>query len=316
MPGIVNPSQLLNARIVVSSRVRAAYAATPDNLMWYRGIADEVPSGSDAQAYFVEHMIPRMRKWIGPRHVRGIKREAVTVYNENYEATVGLPVNEIDDDQYGLRMGAIDAVGRSAALWPNDLIYAALIDTTTTWIDGQAFFNGSHPLVPQDAAATTQSNLHTTMALTAANFGTVRGRMRRLLGEDNKPLGIGRGRKLLLIVPQTLEDTANRIVNGDTVGYLSNNSSTASDSNLYKGAADVLVLPELDASSTTTWYLIDPDSPIKPFFVQIRQRPTDVVVLDRPTDPNVFDDDMILFGVKGRGNYGFGLWQAAHKCTA
>lgn len=316
MPGIVNPSQLLNARIVVSNRVRNAYAATPPELMWYKAIADEVPSTSDAQAYFVEHMIPRMRKWIGPRHVRGIKREAVTVYNENHEATVGIPVNEIEDDQYALRMGSMDAVGRSGALWPNDLIEAALIDTTTTWIDGQPFFNASHPLTPQDAAASTQSNLHAGMALTAANYGTVRARMRALKGEDNKPLGIGRGRRMLLIVPQSLEDTANRIIGADQVGALGNAGSTASDSNLYRGSADILVLPELDAASATSWYLLDQFSPIKPFFVQVRQRPTNVVVLDRPTDPNVFDDDMVLFGVKGRGNYGFGLWQAAHKCNA
>jgi phage major head subunit gpT-like protein len=316
MPGIVNPSQLLNARIVVNARHRKAYQETPDDLMWYKAIAEEVPSSSDAQAYFVEHTIPRLRKWVGARHVRGIKREAVTVYNENYEGTLGIPVNEIEDDQYGLRMSAIDGLGRSSALWPNDLIYNALIDTTTTWIDGQPFFNGSHPLLLQDGAATTQSNLHTTMGLTAANYGTVRARMRGIKGEDNKPIGIGRGRKLLMIVPQALEDTANRIVGADQVGYLSNTASTASDSNIYRGSADVLVLPELDASSTTSWYLVDPFSPIKPFFVQVRQRPSNVVVLDRPTDPNVFDDDMVLFGVKGRGNYGFGLWQAAHKCTA
>ncbi len=316
MPGIANPSQLLNARVVVSTRVRDAYASTPDNLMWWKLIAEEVPSTTGTLAYFVEHLIPRLRKWVGPRHVRGIKREAVTVIDDNYEGTIGIPVNEIEDDTYNLRTSSMDALGRSGALWPNDLIYNALIDTTTTWIDGQPFFNGSHPLYLQDAADTTQSNLHTGMALTAANFGTVRGRARALKGEDNKPIGIGRGRKLLLVVPQALEDTANRIVTSEQVGYLSNNSSTSADSNIYKGAADVLVLPELDASSATTWYLIDPASPIKPFIFQRRQLPNNVVIKDRATDDNVFDEDMVLFGVKGRGNYAYGLWQAAHKCTA
>jgi len=316
MPGIVNPSQLLNARVVVSTRVRDAYANTPDALLWWKQIAEEVPSATGTQAYFVEHLIPRLRKWVGPRHVRGIKREAVTVVDDNYEGTIGIPVNEIEDDTYALRTSAMDALGRSAAMWPNDLIYAALIDTTTTWIDGQPFFNGSHPLDLQDAAATTQSNLHTSMSLTAANFGTVRARMRGIKGEDGKPIGVGRGRKLLLVVPQGLEDTANRIVVADTVGYLSNNSAVSSDSNLYKGAADVLVLPELDASSSTTWYLLDPLSPIKPFIFQRRQLPNQVVIKDRPTDDNVFDDDEVVFGVKGRGNYAYGLWQAAHKCTA
>lgn len=316
MPGVVNPSQLKNARVVVSTRVRNAYAATPDNLLWWKMIAEEVPSTSDSQAYFVDHMIPRLREWVGARIVRGIKREAVTVVNKKYEGTIGIPVDEIDDDTYALRTSSMDALGRAAALWPNDLILQAIIDTTTTWIDGQPFFNGSHPLERQDAAASTQSNLHTAMALTAANYGTVRGRMRSLKGEDGQPLGIGRGRKLLLVVPQALEDTGNRIVSADTAGYLLNTSSTASDSNIYKGSADVLVLPELDATSTTTWFLLDPMSPIKPFLFQRRLSPNAVVIKDRPTDDNVFDEDQVLFGVKGRGNYAYGLWQAAHKCTA
>jgi phage major head subunit gpT-like protein len=317
MSGIANPSQLQNARIVISTRVRDAYNAVPDNLLWYKLLAEEIPSTSDAQAYFIEHMLPRMRKWVGSRLVRGLKREAVTVVNENYEETIGIPVNDVEDDRYDPYRSSMDALGRAGALWLNDLVYSAIINGgTTTWIDGQPFFHGSHPLTLQDGLSTTQSNLHTSMSLTAANFGTVRARMRALKGEDNQPLGVARGNKLILAVPQELEDTAKRIVNADTVGYLSNSSSTASDSNIYKDAADVLVLPELSADSATTWYVFDAMAPMKPFGVQVRQRPDSVVVLNRPTDPNVFSEDVVLFGTKGRGAPVYGVWQCAAKCTA
>lgn len=316
MPGLVNPSVLAATRVAVDKKVRDAYAATPDNLLWYKQIAAEIPSNGDGVTYYLEQMLPRLREWIGARHIRGMKRNAKTVLNAPYEGTVGISMDDIENDNLGVYSSVIEGLGRSAALWPNDLVEAAILDTTTTWIDGQPFFNGNHPLQLQNGADTVQSNLHTAMSLTAANFGTVRGRMRALKGEDNKPLGVARGRKLLLVVPQALEDTARRIVGADMVGYLSNNSSTASDSNLYKEAADVLVLPELDANSATTWYLFDVNGPIKPFLVQIRKRPTQVIMKDKPTDDNVFHHNMAYYGVDGSGAYAYGLWQLAHKCTA
>lgn len=318
MAGLINPSALVGAtRTVVDSRVKKAYASVEASELWYNMLAEVIPGGStSAITLYLEHRIPRLRKWVGARIAYGIKRIAQTLTFDDYEETIGINLNDIEDDQLQVYNSIMDGLGRSARLWPNDMAYLALVNgSTAVCVDGQPFFNGSHPYEPQDGAASTQSNLHTTMALTVANYGTVRQRMMMLKGEDGDTLGVAQG-QLVLAVPTELGDTAKRIVEADLAGYLANNSSTASDSNVYKNTSKVLVIPKLSTDSATTWYLVDPNAPLKPFIVAMRKEPNQVVSCDRPTDPKVFDTNTAYYGVHGRAQYGYGLWQFAHKCTA
>lgn len=318
MPGLINPSALVNAtRTVVDSRVKKAYAAVEASQLWYNLLGEVIPGGNtSAITLYLEHKIPRLRKWVGPRVAYGIKRIAQTLTFDDFEETIGIGMNDIEDDTLQVYNSIIDGLGRSARLWPNDLIYTAMINgSTAVCLDGQPFFNASHPYEPQEGAASTQRNLHTTMSLTVANYETVRQRMMALKGEDGKSLHIGTG-QLLLVVPTELEVTAKRIVEADLAGYLANNSSTAVDTNVNRGTSKVLVIPDLSADSATTWYLIDPNQPMKPFVVAMRKEPNQVVSRDKPTDSNVFDSNTAYYGVHGRAQYGYGLWHTAHKCTA
>lgn len=56
------------------------------------------------------------------------------------------------------------------------------------------------------------------------------------------------------------------------------------------------------------WMLLDLSRGLFPFILQMRKRFV-LTQLNRPNDANVFLDDKILFGTKGRMNVGFGLWQ-------
>ena len=311
---LINASSLAALRSQISGIFDDAYKGVGATDLWWKQLAQEVPSNTTSVTYYLNQSIPRLRKWIGPRVENNIKRYGVTVENQDYEDMVTVDINDIEDDNAGLYSTMFEALGRAAAMWPNDLVYEALIaGATETCIDGQPFFNGSHPLeIP--GAATTQSNLHTTMALTAANFSTVRLRMKSLKGEDGKPLMVGR--KLVLVVPTELEDVGRRILQADNVGYLSNTSSTATDTNINKGMADLLVIPELSANSATTWYLMDVGQVLKPFIVQVRKQPNQVIAKDKLDDEGVFTERKAKFGVHGRGAGTYGLWQLAHKCEA
>jgi phage major head subunit gpT-like protein len=311
---LINASVLSTLKTQLSGVFDDAYKSVGVDEQWYKQIAQEVPSNTASVTYYLNQQIPRLREWVGPRIENNIKRNGYTVTNRDFEDTIAVDVNDIEDDNAGLYTTQFEALGRAAAMWPNDLVYAALIaGSTGLCIDGQPFFNGSHPLeIP--GAATTQSNLHTSLALTAANYGTVRARAKALKGEDGKPLMVGR--KLLLAVPTELEDTGRRVLQADNVGYLSNASSNATDSNIYKGTADLLVIPELSADSATTWYLLDVGQVLKPFIVQVRKAPNQIVAKDKADDEGVFTDRKCRFGVHGRGEGTYGLWQLAHKCTA
>jgi phage major head subunit gpT-like protein len=317
MPGLVNPSVLAATRVAVEARIAAAYRGVSENMLWYNQIATTIPGSGSGMTLYLEQTLPRMRKWISSRNYHGIKRVAQSLTYEAYEDSIKIGVDDLNDDNLQVYNAIIAGLGRAARLWPNDMMYNCITaGSTATCVDGQPFFNASHPLEGDGiTSGTVQSNLHTGMALTAANYGTVRLRARKLKGEDNKPLNVGMG-KLLLAIPPDLEDTARRIVVADSVGYLSNNSSTATDPNIYKGTADILVIPELAIDSATTWYLIDPNWDMKPFIFGLREEPNRVISLDQPTSEGVFERNEVRYGVKGRCCYGYGLWQMAHKCTA
>ncbi len=63
------------------------------------------------------------------------------------------------------------------------------------------------------------------------------------------------------------------------------------------------------------WYLLDTSRPIKPIIYQEREK-YNFVAKDDVKDDNVFKRKEILYGVDGRGNVGFGLWQMAYASKA
>jgi phage major head subunit gpT-like protein len=63
------------------------------------------------------------------------------------------------------------------------------------------------------------------------------------------------------------------------------------------------------------WYLLDTSRPIRPFIYQDRIKPQ-FQALVKEDDPNVFWRDVYTYGVRSRGNVGFGLWQLAQMSTA
>ena len=63
------------------------------------------------------------------------------------------------------------------------------------------------------------------------------------------------------------------------------------------------------------WYLFDNTRAIKPMIVQ-RRRPFQLTARMNLSDPSVFDNGSFLWGVDGRMNVGFGLYQLAFMSTA
>lgn len=62
------------------------------------------------------------------------------------------------------------------------------------------------------------------------------------------------------------------------------------------------------------WFLLDTSRAIKPLVYQNRM-PFQFVAKDKPTDENVFLKKDYLYGVDGRANVGFGMWQYAWGST-
>ena len=108
---------------------------------------------------------------------------------------------------------------------------------------------------------------------------------------------------LLVVSPQN-EANARELLFADLI---------SGSSNVNKNTCELLVAPELSAYPDQ-WYLLCTKRYIKPIVFQQREVPK-LVCKNKETDDNVFFSDQIIYGIKGRYNVGFGLWQLAYGST-
>lgn len=303
---IINDSGLsqLNQRynILFERSVKAA------SFEWQK-IAVETTSVTKTEHYPISGAAPKMREWLGERQAKNLSNYDLAITNKKYESTVEVAVEDVEDDRYGIYDTQIMDLGSQAGLLPQDLLLDLIINgQTRTCYDGQYFFDSDHPVNPRNSAAGTQTNVITSSALAKATFQTAKTTLATLKDENGSV--IGTSGNLLLVVPSALETTAKELCYGDYISI----GSGSTQSNVQKGSASVLVLPQLDATSATTWYLFDVGRAAKPFIIQRRVAPT----MQNPTMAAYlqFMKDKLIYGARARYGAGYNLWQLALKATA
>lgn len=299
----ITPSSLRALQVTIDQRFKTAYGAvTPISPT----IATTIPSGGRGNVYPMHAKLAKLRQWEGERRIVNAKSYRYSLDNESYELTLEIDRDDIEDDNIGVYNMTVDDMGQQARLWPDDLVFAAVLaGGTETGYDGAAFFSNSHTL-----GSSTIDNLVASTALTADTFAAVRASMMEYAGEDGESLRV---RPNVLLVPPALEVKARKIVQASTIV-----ESGAAVDNVLRGLCEVVVAPQLSANaggSDTTWYLLDCSRPIKPFIFQQRQAP-EMVSLTAPSDEYVMLRNKFLYGVKARGAAGYGPFWLAAKCTA
>jgi phage major head subunit gpT-like protein len=292
---IVDAASLTDIRNSVNTRFQAGITGGP--APWYGRLAMTIPSATRTNTYAFMDKLPKFREWVGERVVNHLVSRAYAITNRKWEHTLGIPRDDIEDDQYGLYGAYAEMAGQQARKHPDDLVLDVLLNGKTKLChDGQYFFDTDHPVNIDDPSAGVQANLITAKPLgTDGNLEAVRAQMQLFKGADGRVLGIN---PRLLIVPPQLETTAKKLV----VAEQGANGAT----NVNKGTAEVLVIPELGAEPTT-WYLADVAMPIKPFVFQERQAVEWVEKFDL-SDDNVFKQDEFLFGGRMRNAAGYGFY--------
>ena len=82
----------------------------------YTEIATVTPSTTESETYAWLGDIPGMREWIGEREIQNLSGSAYTIKNKDFELTVGVDRNAVEDDKIGLYNPSIQMLGESAAL--------------------------------------------------------------------------------------------------------------------------------------------------------------------------------------------------------
>ena len=126
----------------------------------YTKVATVVNSTSKSETYGWLGKFPKMREWVGDRVIKEMEAFGYTIVNKDFEATIGVDRNDIEDDNLGVYAPLFAEMGLSAAQQPDDLVFSLLkAGAATTCYDGQYFFDNDHPSFDETGAATTVANI-------------------------------------------------------------------------------------------------------------------------------------------------------------
>ena len=289
---IINVKNVKQVFVNLKATFQKAFDQTPSD---WKKIAMVVPSTGKQNDYSWLGRFPKMRKWIGDKVVKALAAFNYSIVNEDFEATVEVERNELEDDQLlGLALQASEA-GQSAAELPADMVFALLNKGfVLPCYDGQPFFDTDHPVGTNNLKVGS-------LAEARASYGAARTTMRTFKDDEGASLKI---RPSVLVVPPALEDDANYLMTAEKF--------PDGTPNPYRNTAEVLVAPEL--TSDTAWFLLDTTRQVKPLIYQERKKPTFVEQTDYNSE-NVFMRKKFLFGAEARVAAGYGFWQMAYGST-
>lgn len=122
-------------------------------------VATEVPSSNSAEEYGWLGKFPSVREWLGDRVIQNIRQHGYTIRNRDFELTVAVDRNHIQDDNLGIYGPMFTEMGESTAAHEAQLVYALLTaGFSTAGYDGVNFFSTSHPVRDANDAVVNVAN--------------------------------------------------------------------------------------------------------------------------------------------------------------
>jgi phage major head subunit gpT-like protein len=303
---LINKSTISSVFVNLKASFNRAFAET--DTTWQK-IAMRVPSSTKQEDYAWLSNFPKMRQWIGEKAVKSLAAFKYSIINNDFEATVEVDRNDVEDDTLGIYGPQAQMAGVAAKELPDELISEIVNGIfENTCYDGKPFCATNHPVInPSTGKAASVSNKGTvalsnaTTAAANASFGAARLAMRKFKDDEGRNLNI---KPSILLVPPALEVVATMLMTNDKL--------VDESPNPYRGMATVVVDARL--TSDTAWYLLDVSRPVKPFIYQERKKPVFVHQTD-PQSEDVFNRKKFKFGVEARAAAGYGFWQLCYGST-
>lgn len=295
---LVNKSVLVGVFTNLKTTFNKAFDAAP--VVWPM-IAMLVPSTSKQNDYSWLSRFPKMRKWIAEKFIKSLEAQSYTIENDDFEATVEVDRNDIEDDILGIYGPMAQEAGFSAKQLPDEIVMDLVNNGFVNLAyDGQFFFDTDHPVGDPVVSVSNKGTVKLktdTLANAQASIGAGRTAIRKFKDDEGRPLNLVPD---TLLVPPALEDTANTLM---TVDRLEDGKP-----NPYKGTLKVVVDGRL--TSDTAWFLLVTSRPVKPFIYQERKKPVFVEQTNTDSD-DVFNKKKFKYGAEARGAGGYSFWQLA-----
>jgi phage major head subunit gpT-like protein len=297
---LVNKATIAAVFVSLKITFMNAFDAAPSQ--WEK-TAMKVPSGSSQNDYAWLSKFPKMRKWIGDKAIKTLEAFKYTVVNDDFEGTVEVDRNDIEDDNLGIYKGQAELAGYSAKQLPDEIV-TELKDNafTNKCYDGQYFYDTDHPVAGVSVSNKGTAALSAaSIALAKASYGAARTALMSVKDDEGRPLGLIPN---VLEVPPALEETGRMLVTFDKL--------EDDKPNPYKGTAELVVNQRL--TSTTAWFLHCTSMPVKPFIYQERKAPV-FVEQTNPEADDVFNRKKFKFGAEARAAGGYAFWQMSFGST-
>jgi phage major head subunit gpT-like protein len=282
---------------------------------WSSQVGMLVSSNQETETYRWLGMTPALREWVGGRLKKGVRVEEFQISNRTFEATLGLPLDDLRRDKLGiLRIRIGDLAARAAQHWES--LLTTQLTTNGTCFDGQTFFSTAHVsgdsgTLSNDLAAGAVAALNVTTAasptrdeMVSAIIGVIT-EFYRMVDDQGEPMN-GNARSFMVMVPVGMY--------GAAVGAISDQLGAAGGTNTLlrqRFNVDVVANPRL--SSATEFYIFRTDARARPLIMQ-EELPVQSSVIGAGSE-HEFKNREWLFGVETIRNAGYGLWQHAMRAT-
>lgn len=261
----------------------------------------ETSSSSDSEKYGWLGQVSQMIEWKDERTLKGLADYNYSINNVDYESTLKVNRNVMEDDQIGAVKLRIRDLAAKARLHPRKLFFDALVaGTTDLCYDGVPMFSNSHPESgsnQDNLLGYTMAGASVTTAEFQASFIAGRAALRSFVDDQGDPRNEG-DLKLKVVCGPNLEGVVDEVLTASML-----NSTT----NTLKGAASKLISSRLSGND---YYLLDTMGEMKPLVLQKRQA-INFESMDK--GERAFMRKELLYGVDYRAGFGYGLWSKAVK---
>jgi phage major head subunit gpT-like protein len=271
-------------------------------------LATVINTSRPSQTYAWLGATPAMREFVDERKPGSMTQNSVTIEDKVFESSIAVDRKAIEDDQFDLIRMRVQDLARRVIDHKHQLVVEALLGGfIQTGYDGVNFFSLSHPVGSGTFSNTISSELDED-GLIAATSG-----MALIPDDQGIPLGIVPD--TLLVGPNQMW-RAQSLVESPVTVYLGNVDHTAPSTpyaNPFAGKLKVVVSPFIRGSFADYWFLLDTKRPMRSVILQQRSDvPVEFSAMEAPNSESAWMRDRYLYGVRGRYNVGYGLWQTAY----
>jgi phage major head subunit gpT-like protein len=284
-------SDFLSALLIGYQSIFLNAFTEADKKAAWKSLCMEVNSTGDKEGYNWLESVPSIQEWKDVRQVAGLSAQAYEVVNKNYEGTIAVDRNTLEDDKYGMIGPRVRQLAIRMANHPAKLIYQLLnLGVSTKTYDGVNFFNTTRTF----ADSGTINNI--VAGAYAADADKIRAGI-ALAVVAMRGFCDNRG-EYLDLVPDTL-------ICSPVKELAIRNALLPSVSGVVRAEAEIIkniiVSPWLTGGATAghDYYVVCTTNELKAMLFQTRKR-IEFVAMDRPDSQKVFMERLIHYGVDGR----------------